>query len=105
MANVASPMGRPSSSMAHAASVALWVSIPIAAMPPSASFTDRRGSDGQQCVQQRPAPMRPRPGPQTVEAGALVDLARAIARRDCGEPPASPANHRIPATARPNLTH
>src|ERR1035437_7705924 len=35
--------------------------------------------------------MRPRPGPQTVEAGALVDLARAIARRDCGEPPASPA--------------
>ena len=49
--NVSSPMARPSPSMAHAASVALWVSIPIAVIvcPPFAQ--DGCGSDGQQCVE------------------------------------------------------
>jgi hypothetical protein len=54
LANVASPTARPSSSIAHAASVALWVSIPIAVMGCALRvrvFRWRRGSDGQVCVQ------------------------------------------------------
>ena len=48
--NVASPTTRPSSSMAHAASVALWVSTPIAVIVCPPFTKDERGSDGQQCV-------------------------------------------------------
>jgi predicted metal-binding membrane protein len=52
LANVASPIARPSSSTAHAASVALWVSMPIAViLVPSVPRYDGRGSDGQACVQ------------------------------------------------------
>src|SRR5215211_1200500 len=61
--NVRSAMTAPTASTAHAARVPLWVSIPIAAVAPSAY--DGHGPAGQQCVESKPRSYEATAGPLT----------------------------------------
>src|ERR1019366_2849802 len=84
---------RPTSSIAHAASVALWVSMPIAVIRDALLALSRwsAGRTGSSAFSRILAPMRPRPDRSTKKAGALAQFSQSPgARLDCGEPPASP---------------
>src|ERR1019366_7689818 len=84
---------RPTSSIAHAASVALWVSMPIAVIRDALLALSRwsAGRTGSSAFSRILAPMRPRPDRSTKKAAALAQFSQSPgARLDCGEPPASP---------------